>query len=165
MEKFAIYKTDNIMKYGIYIMVFVAFAALVAIPLLASAENADCGHKHWDKSMRGDFMEKRQNALHDKLGLSTSQEAAWKDFIVRSKPGEHSTKPDWSELSKLSTPDRLDHMLAMMKERQQAMESRVQATKTFYAQLTPEQQKIFDDAYFRHMGRHGTHCKRGHPAR
>ena len=144
MEKSEIYNEESFKKYGILIMVFAAFAALVAIPLLA---NAECGHGHWDKSRRSEFMEKRQNALHDKLGLSASQEAAWNDFIVKSKPIERPTKPAWSELSTLSTPDRLDHMLAMMKDRQQTMESHAQAVKAFYAQLTPEQQKIFDESF------------------
>jgi protein CpxP len=152
METSGSYKTDNLMKYGIIIMIVAAFAALVAMPLLA---NADCERGHWDKTRHSEFMEKRQNALHDKLGLSASQEAAWNDFIVKSKPDEHRTRPDWSELSRLSTPDRLDHMLAMMKERQQAMESHVKAVKAFYAQLTPEQQKIFDESFPPHKREHG----------
>jgi Spy/CpxP family protein refolding chaperone len=139
------------MKYGIMLMVFAAFAALFAIPLLA---NAECEHGHWDKSKHSEFMEKRQNALHDKLGLSTSQEVAWNDFVAKTKPKDHSAKPDWSEVSRLPTPDRLDHMLAMMKDRQKVMESHVQVVKTLYALLTPEQQKIFDESF--------SHNNRGH---
>lgn len=158
MEKSEIYKTDNFMKYGILIMLLAAFAALVALPRLA---NAECEHGHWDKTRHSEFMEKRQNALHDKLGLSASQEGAWNDFIVKSKPNEHRTRPDWSELSKLPTPDRLDHMLAMMKERQQAMESHAEAVKAFYAQLTPEQQKIFDESFSLHKIEHEKHSMKG----
>lgn len=155
MEKSELYKSDNLMKYGLMIMVLAAFSVLVLIPLLASA---DCEHEHWDKSKHGEFMEKRQNALHAKLGLSASQEAAWNDFVAKSKSNEQTKRPDWSKLSSLPTPDRLDRMLAMMKERQQAMEVHVEAVKTFYAQLTPEQKKIFDESFAHHMGSHGKHA-------
>jgi Spy/CpxP family protein refolding chaperone len=65
-------------------------------------------------------------------------------------------KEDWKEMSKLPTPDRLDHILARAKEREQRIEMRVQATKEFYGQLTPAQQKTFD-ASFQHRGHHKDH--------
>ena len=135
-------------------MVFVAFVALAAIPVFA---NAEYEHANCDKSKHSEFFEKRQSELHDRLGLSASQEAAWNNFVVKSKSNDHQTRPDWSELSKLSTPDRLDRILAMKKDREQAMESRVKVVKAFYAQLTPAQQKIFDESFSHRKQRHEWH--------
>jgi hypothetical protein len=42
------------------------------------------------------------------------------------------------------TPQRLDMMLAGMDDSRKLMVSRIDATKRFYAQLTPDQQRIFD---------------------
>ena len=44
----------------------------------------------------------------------------------------------------MTTPQRLDAMAAHMAQRQQAFAARAEATKRFYAQLTPSQQKAFD---------------------
>jgi hypothetical protein len=153
MERYEIDETDNFVKYGAMIMI-VAFAALVAIPILA---NAEYEHALGDKSNRNVIIENRQNSLHNKRGLSESQEAAWNEFIAKSKSNERPTKSEGTELSKLSAPDRLDHKLAMMKNRQQAMESHVQAVKVFYAQLTPAQQKIFDGSLPLHRVEHEKH--------
>jgi len=154
MKNFESYKPGNFMKHGITAMAFATCATLLTTPLLASA---DCEHGHWDKSSHSEFMQQRQNALHDKLGLSASQQAAWNDFVVKSKPGEHPAKPDWAELSKLTTPERLDRMLSLMKDRQQHMEAHAQAVKTFYAQLTAEQKKIFDASFQPGRDHHENH--------
>jgi len=62
------------------------------------------------------------------------------------------------ELAKLNTPQRLDKMLAMSEQRRARMIERSQATKAFYAQLTPAQQDVFDVEAMpgRHRG-HGPH--------
>lgn len=49
-----------------------------------------------------------------------------------------------AEMRAMTTPQRLDAMAAQMAERQQAFARRAEATKRFYAQLTPAQQKAFD---------------------
>ena len=41
-------------------------------------------------------------------------------------------------------------MLAQMKQHETSMDERLGAVKTFYAVLTPEQQKVFDDQFARH---------------
>jgi hypothetical protein len=64
------------------------------------------------------------------------------------------------EDERLTTPQRLDKMLAHFDEMHARMVARVQATKQFYAQLSPSQQKAFDalgPRMMRHFGgdRHG----------
>ena len=112
-------------------------------------------------------MAERQAQLKAELKLSPEQEAAWSAFVARTAPEPRGpmagAREDWS---KLTTPQRLDKMQALRAERDAQMAKRIDATKSFYAALTPEQQKVFDaqaHGGFRHagmkgergMGRHG----------
>jgi hypothetical protein len=47
-------------------------------------------------------------------------------------------------MEKMTTPQRLDMIQARMADRTAAFNRRADATRTFYATLTPEQQKTFD---------------------
>ncbi|MDL2284649.1 Spy/CpxP family protein refolding chaperone [Oxalobacter sp. OttesenSCG-928-P03] len=92
-----------------------------------------------------EFMTKKHAELHDKLKLTANQEGAWKTYtdatmknMTLQKRGE---RPDFDSMP---APDRMQKMLDLMKERQARMEAQLAALKTFYATLTPEQQKIFD---------------------
>lgn len=49
-----------------------------------------------------------------------------------------------SELEKMTTPERIDKMMALKAERDTEMTNRMIASKTFYGSLTPTQQKVFD---------------------
>ena len=84
--------------------------------------------------------------LKEALKITPEQEAAWAAFVARTGPAETSgqrmTREDWS---KLTTPERLDRMTARKAERDALMTKRMDATRSFYAALTPEQQKIFDE--------------------
>jgi hypothetical protein len=86
--------------------------------------------------------------LKEKLNLKPEQEAAWNAFASTAKPGVQRTGMDRAakkaEFAKLSTPERLDKMLAMADMRRVRMAERAAAVKAFYAQLTPEQQGVFD---------------------
>ena len=70
----------------------------------------------------------------------------------------------------MTTPQRLDAQQALHAERSADMAKRIEATKSFYAQLTPEQQKTFDAQSHGHQragmkgeqrhggkGHHGSH--------
>lgn len=99
-----------------------------------------------------------QEALKAKLQLTPEQEPAWLAFTARMDAGRSLQRPangervDWS---KLSTPERLDKMQERMAARQAAMSQRFDAIKSFYAALSPEQQKVFDShPAGRHMGAH-----------
>lgn len=91
------------------------------------------------------FFEKRQAALHDKLKLNANQEAAWKTYLGKIGPVEPGQRPDRDAIAKLSAPERMEKMLGFMKERENRLASATAATKEFYAVLTPEQQKIFNE--------------------
>jgi Spy/CpxP family protein refolding chaperone len=86
-------------------------------------------------------------ALKAKLKLTAGQEPAWNTFAEVSRPGPHpgiDRRAMRDDFEKLSTPERLDRMQAMAEVRRARMAERAAAIKAFYAQLTPEQQKVFD---------------------
>jgi len=103
---------------------------------------------------------KHQAKLHDKLKITAAQEEAWKTFISKTmpvlpaSPPPHMSKDEWS---KLTTPQRLDRMQEFEKMRQEHMAQRIVATKEFYAVLSPEQQKVFDDEFRKMEKRHFMH--------
>ncbi|MHB9101172.1 MAG: Spy/CpxP family protein refolding chaperone [Sulfuricella sp.] len=129
-----------------------AAIGLGTAPGLALA-NSGCGPMGAGSGKFAERIEKRQAALHDKLKLTPVQETAWKSFHEKMKPAESHNRPDPSELSALHAPERLERMLAMMKEHESRMVDRVAAVKEFYAVLTPEQQKLFDDQFSKHRRR------------
>lgn len=100
--------------------------------------------EHRDGQIR-ERMAKRAAELHDKLKLTASQEPAWKTFIAAMTPAQTGKRPDRAQWEKLSVPERMEKRLDMVKEEEKQMAARLSATKAFYATLTPEQQKIFND--------------------
>ncbi|MFZ6768881.1 Spy/CpxP family protein refolding chaperone [Undibacterium sp. Di26W] len=118
----------------------------------------------WAEKMK-ERMAKHQAEMHDKLKITAAQEPAWKTFTDAMNPGAMPARPDHKEMAKLSTPERMEKGLEKMKEHLAKMQTRLTALKIFYAVLTPEQQKIFDESHRRmesrmrermsHMGGHG----------
>jgi periplasmic protein CpxP/Spy len=143
-------------------IILAAFVSVsVGIPAVSAYANAfepQCEHgmMHFDQARVAGNIAQRQAQLHDKLGLTADQEAAWSAFASGMTPPATQAKPDWSAISALPAPERMDKMLSMMKEREAAMTLHVAAVKTFYGVLTPAQQKIFD-AQFAMRGCHGKH--------
>jgi Spy/CpxP family protein refolding chaperone len=109
-------------------------------------------------------VEERLTKLHDELKLSPDQAAAWETFATQAKERAaqaRADRPDPETWAKLSAPERLDQIAATMKERQADLEAMAQSLRTFYAVLTPEQQKIVDEHFrFRGPGPHGPHGRR-----
>lgn len=99
-------------------------------------------------------MAKKMAKFKQELAITPAQEGAWNQWTAAMKPpadmGQRmqQMKAQREEMAKLTTPERIDRMRAMRNERQQAMgremTAREDATKAFYAQLTPAQQKTFD---------------------
>jgi protein CpxP len=85
----------------------------------------------------GKWHEKRLAALKAKLQLTPAQEGAWQTFEQAHRPSAGAAPLDHEALAKLKTPERLEAM-------QTRMSRMAEATRAFYTQLTPEQQKVFD---------------------
>ena len=107
----------------------------------------------FDPAKRAEHMAQRQQKLHDALKLTPAQEPAWTTYIAAIKPQTPIGRVDRVSLKDLPAPERMEKRLALQKERHAHQESRLAALKTFYAVLTPEQQKTFDQATA-HQGHH-----------
>ncbi len=132
-------------------------AALLALGLAAGAQTpapaapgtgpapmAREHHGRFDPARMQEHMARRQAALKQKLQLTAAQEPAWNAYTSAMKPTANFQRPDRAEFAKLTTPERIDRMRAMHTARAAEMDKRADATKAFYAALTPEQKKVFD---------------------
>jgi hypothetical protein len=103
-----------------------------------------------------------QARLKESLKITAEQEPAWRAFVARTAPEPRArTSADREDWSKLTTPQRLDRMQARQAERAAQMTQRIDATRSFYASLTAEQQQVFD-AHGHGFMRTGHHGHRGH---
>jgi Spy/CpxP family protein refolding chaperone len=128
-----------------------------------SQMDAGMGHERMDKGGHMNparmqaHIDKKNAALKAKLKLTAAQDADWAKYVAAIKPPAdmQARQAQHAELGKLPTPERIDKMKTLhsqhMTEMTAAMDKRGEATKTFYATLTPEQKKAFDSAT---MSRH-----------
>ena len=125
--------------------------AIVALSANAFARDMeDCRHDERGRmSMNPERMEKYQeqhlSTLHEKLKLTPQQEAAWTKFAANRPVLEKQARPDPAEMAKLTAPQRLEKGLERMRAMEAKLSEHLAALKEFYAVLTPEQQKIFDE--------------------
>jgi protein CpxP len=106
------------------------------------------------------------------LKAKPAQEAAWSAYTAALQPQARPAgqRPDRAamraEFEKLTTPQRIDKMNALRAQRMAEMNAKMtqrgEATKTFYAALNADQQKVFDSQRMAHGGkghggRHGHH--------
>lgn len=111
----------------------------------------------------------RVAAFKAKLQLTPAQESAWNTYTQALEPGQRTARLERHGMEQLTTPERIDRMRAMRAQHAAEADRRGEATKAFYATLTPEQQKTFDvqtrhfgkDAMKRHAGHKDVH-KKGH---
>ena len=151
-----------------------AAAALAGVGLVqASGPHPDersHSHAHGAKdSERGaKGFERRMTELKSKLQLTPAQEGAWTKFAEAMRPAATAPRPDHEAMMKLPTPERIDQMRALHQQHTAQMDQRGEAAKAFYATLTTEQKKRFDEQTARRMTRDGGmgyddhHGHRGH---
>ena len=124
-----------------------------------SAMMGEHGMRRMDPAKMQAMVAKHHAALKAKLKITPAQEPAWTAFTEAMKPPAflQDKRQDRAALEQLSTPERIDKMHALRTQRatdtMAAMDKRDDATKTFYATLSPEQKKVFDSEHAR-MGQH-----------
>lgn len=124
----------------------------------AAASNAASAPAHggrFDPAKRMERFAARMAQVKEKLQITPAQEGAWANWVMAMQPPVNRQRPDRAAMEKLTTPQRIDQMRAMRTERNALMDKRADATKVFYAALTPAQQATFDAAAARMGGRHG----------
>ena len=138
-------------------------------------EQRTAKHAEW-QAKRGErhakMAQKRaehQAKLRDALKLNAQQQPAWDAFVAsrtppqRAQGGQRGARPDRAEFAKLSAPQRMERRIAMHKQRTERMQARLAALNSFYAVLSPEQRKTFDEQSKGQRG--GRHHHQQHGAR
>jgi protein CpxP len=150
------------------LLIALATLSLGAALAPAQAQTAEGRHSHAARqeamqgrmdAMRAKHAERsaeRMAKLHDTLKLTAAQEPAWTAYVAAMKPaaGAHPTV-DRAAIAAMSAPERMEKHIAMAKTRIATMEAHLAALKTFYAVLTAEQKKTFDQNVM-----HGAHGQR-----
>ena len=105
-------------------------------------------------------MDQHAKRMHDTLKITPAQEGAWQAYLsaLKSNMPQHG-KFDRAAFKAMPAPEKMEKRIEMAKARLARMESNLAATRTFYAALTPEQQKLFDEkagrfGHRRHMRHH-----------
>jgi periplasmic protein CpxP/Spy len=131
------------------LMAGVAIAALSASVYARGGDDCGFGDRGAMSDRHIERMEKMHEkhlaALHDKLKLTAQQETAWKKFAANKPVFDKANRPDPAEMQKLNAPQRMEKGMENMRAMEKTMTEHLAALKEFYAVLTPEQQKIFDE--------------------
>lgn len=122
-------------------------ATAVAQGMVPGSHHPHEGHQAaLHQEHRGQNHQQQLDQLKSALKLAPNQEAAWNAFVARTDTATHTSAGKSSEKwSDLTTPQRLDRMQSIHAEHDAQLKRRADATRSFYATLTAEQQKIFDD--------------------
>lgn len=135
-------------------------SAALGVQAQAQAPAAEGRHGHamtveQHQAKMAEHRAERQARLHNALKLTPEQEPAWKSFIASAAPPKAGLRAEYEAMAKLPAPQRLEKHIALQKEHTAHMEARLAALNSFYAVLTPEQRKVFDEQTRRGHGKHG----------
>lgn len=175
--KFALKSLHSVVLAGL--LASVGGVALAQAPAAAPAASSPGagpmpgpggGHRMMDRhdpARMQAWIARHQADLKARLKITPAQEAAWSSYTAAMQPPAHPaqlTPEQRAEIGKLPTPERIDRMRALrnqrMNEMNAAMDKHDEATKAFYAALSPEQKKIFDAEHPKRGAREG---HPGHP--
>lgn len=95
--------------------------------------------------------------------LGCVNQAAWTEWFGKIKgdrKGREEKRNNDASWASLPAPDRMEKMPAFSKEHIAGQETRLAATKAFYAVLPPEQRQLDKDFNFEHHGRFGKRWKK-----
>ncbi|WP_342118628.1 Spy/CpxP family protein refolding chaperone [Pseudoduganella sp. OTU4001] len=127
-------------------------AFVIGATLISFAAAAGEGQPHqytatkFDPAKMQERMEHRAQRMHDALKITPAQEGAWQAYLAALKSNmPQRGQFDRAAFKEMPAPERMEKRIEMAKSHIIRMENNLAATKTFYAQLTPEQQKLFDE--------------------
>lgn len=129
-----------------------------AAPLAPGANGARHEHQmdRFDPAKKQARRAERLAHIKQTLQITPAQDAVWNAWVASMQPPANWKRPDRAELARLPTPERIDRMRVLRAERMARMDRRADATKVFYAALSPEQKRVFDEQSAR-RGHHGGH--------
>jgi periplasmic protein CpxP/Spy len=144
-------------------VVSVAYAVQAQDPTPAAPDAA-----HWADQRAAwmhDRQEARAKALHAILNLRPDQEAAFQAFqaAMAPPPRDHHERMDHAAAGGMTTPQRLDRVADHLARRDAEFQRRAAAIRSFYAVLSPDQQRAFDALPMMRGGDRGMgHGRMGH---
>lgn len=115
------------------------------------------------REAREQRMAQRLNRFKQVLQVTPAQEGAWSAWVNAMKPQQRrAERPNFVEFARMTTPQRIDAMRTVRAQRAAEMDRRGEATKAFYAGLSADQKRVFDERGLRfvggkHGGKHGGH--------
>lgn len=115
--------------------------------LLSALSLSAAGAALAQEQPQGPSPQQQLSQLHDALHLSVTQEPAWRAYVAALAPDpsmEARRRSASDMMAKLPTPRRVDLINAEMEQDVAAVRRQGEAVKAFYAQLTPQQQGVFD---------------------
>jgi len=124
-------------------------AGTLGLGLAIAAESGACSERagqraaHQSSHTQGAGHAQRLQGLQDKLKLNGEQTKAWESFVASMAPMGRKAGKEAKEGSDQAIA-RMESRMKQHEAMKAQMGSRLQAMKSFYAVLTPEQQKIFD---------------------
>jgi hypothetical protein len=128
-----------------------------AAPPMAAPASRPHGDREAMRARMQERMARRFTELKQKLQITPAQEGAWNTFVAAMQPAQHQ-RGDRAQFEQMTTPERIDRMRALRAEHIAEMDRRGDATKTFYATLTAEQKRVFDQESLRMFrGARGEH--------
>lgn len=150
------------------ILAGMAIAALSASVYARGGDGCEYGYGYGEHgAMMGTHPERMEKmreqhlaTLHFKLKLTAQQETAWKKFAASKPILDKTARLDPAEMEKLNAPQRLEKGLEHMRAMEARLTEHLAVLKEFYAVLTPEQQKIFDEQTPYHGMRGQKHWKK-----
>lgn len=141
----------NTMKHYRHLAKTLIFAsglgAFVAAPAFAEMSCEGVSGRGNQHERHAKQMDQHHKMLHEALKLTAAQEPGWQKLIDSEHPKAAANAGEAIDWSKLTAPERAEKMLELSKIRQEQMAEHVAALKVFYASLTSEQQKAFEDAH------------------
>lgn len=123
-----------------------ATSALMTLAQTGPGAGPDTERRAQMQDRMKEHMARRAAELKAKLKLSAEQEGSWNAYLAAMKPPAHPPMPKHEDIAKLSTPERLDKMRELRKQRDAEFDKRDDATRNFYSSLSAEQKKVFDDS-------------------
>jgi protein CpxP len=131
---------------------FAIGAAVISFGVAALPATAEEGPQHqyaatkFDPVKMQERMDQHAKRMHDALKITPAQEGAWQAYLSAMKSNmPQRGQFDRAAFKDMPAPQRMEKHIEMAKAHIARMESNLAATKTFYATLTPEQQKVFDE--------------------
>lgn len=144
------------------LLVAITAVTLGSATLAAQADMPAAKAGHDTQPDRAAWMAKRmakhEAHMHESLMLTPAQEPAWQKFIGATRPVHPAMgqRPDRKAFDALSAPERMSQFIAMEQQHIAQQQTHLEALKTFYAVLTPQQRTVFDHMQRpHHHGHHG----------